>query len=45
VAILEQMLQTQLLYTNESSLSTAEKSGTPKTEEKQYHKDAVNVRH
>jgi hypothetical protein len=37
------MLQTQLLHPNISSLSTAEKSGTAKTEEKQYHEDAVNA--
>jgi len=37
------MLQAQLLHTDESSLSTAEKSGTPQTEEKQYHKETVNV--
>jgi hypothetical protein len=37
------MLQAQLLHTNKSSLSTTEKSGTPKTEEKQYDKEAVNV--
>jgi len=36
------MLQAQLLHADESSLSTAEESGTPQTDEKQYHKDAVN---
>jgi hypothetical protein len=43
VSTLDQMLQTQLLHANESSLGTAEKSGTPQTNEKQYHKEAVNV--
>jgi hypothetical protein len=42
MSILNQMLQAQLLHTNESSLSTAKKGGTPKTEKKQYHKEAVN---
>ena len=37
------MLQTQLLHANESSLGTAEKRGTPKTEEKKYHKETANV--
>ena len=37
------MLQAQLLHANESSLGTAEKSGTPKAEEEQDHKEAVNV--
>jgi len=37
------MLQAQFLHPDESSLSTAEKSGTPKREEKQYHEYAVNV--
>jgi hypothetical protein len=42
MSILDQMLQAQLLHTNESSLSTAKEGGTPKTEKKQYHKEAVS---
>jgi hypothetical protein len=34
------MLQAQLLHTDESSLSTAKKGGTAKTDEKQYRKKA-----
>jgi len=40
---LDQVLQTQLLDTNESSLSTAEKTGTPQREEEQYNEKTVNV--
>jgi len=43
MSVLNEMLQAQLLHTDESGLSAAKKGGAPKAEEEQYHKETVNV--